>query len=106
MNHINTGNGEIRYAQKLALGPYQYLKMRPPLPSEYKEAPPPLMGYGQGKQSYNSNDLLYKINRGETKLVRSICEVNNFQYTESHEWNLLWSSSSCKASLYEGLNEY
>ena len=65
------------------------------------------MGYGQGnKQTYNSNDLLYKIARGETKLVRSLCEVNNFQYTESHEWNLLWSSSSCKPYLYEGLNEY
>ena len=44
--------------------------------------------------------------KGDTKLVRSLCEANNFTYTESHEWNLLWASSSCKAYLYEGLNEY
>ena len=33
-------------------------------------------------------------------------DANNFTYTDSHEWNILWSSSSCKAYLYEGLNEY
>jgi len=33
-------------------------------------------------------------------------EANGFTYTESHEWNILWSSSSCKSYLYEGLNEY
>lgn len=50
--------------------------------------------------------MLYKILRGDTKLVRSHLEANNFRYTDSHEWNILWSSSSCKAYLYEGLNEY
>ena len=50
--------------------------------------------------------MLYKILRGDTKLVRSLLEANNFSYTESHEWNILWSSSSCKAYLYEGLNEH
>ena len=33
-------------------------------------------------------------------------EANSFAYTESHEWNVLWSNSSCKSYLYEGLNEY
>ena len=33
MNHINTGNGEIKYAYKLAMAPYQFLKMRSILPS-------------------------------------------------------------------------
>lgn len=50
--------------------------------------------------------MLYKILRGDTKLVRSLLEANGFGYTESHEWNILWSSSSCKSYLYEGLNEY
>jgi len=44
--------------------------------------------------------------RGDTKLVRSLLEANAFTHTESHEWNILWASSSCKAYLYEGLNEY
>jgi len=50
--------------------------------------------------------LLYKILQGDTKLVRSLLEANGFKHTESHEWNILWASSSCKQYLYEGLNEY
>jgi hypothetical protein len=50
--------------------------------------------------------MLYKILRGDTKLVRSLLEANHFKYTDAHDWNVLWSSSSCKAYLYEGLNEY
>jgi len=33
-------------------------------------------------------------------------EANGFSHTESHEWNVLWSSGTCKSYLYEGLNEY
>ena len=44
--------------------------------------------------------------RFDNKLIRSILEVAAFDPTESHEWNILWSSSSCKSYLYEGLNEY
>ena len=33
-------------------------------------------------------------------------EANYFAHTESHEWNILWSSGACKSYLYEGLNEY
>ena len=50
--------------------------------------------------------MLYKLLRGDTKLVRSLLEVNGFNFTDSHEWNILWASSSCKSYLYEGLNEY
>ena len=50
--------------------------------------------------------MLYKILKGETKLIRSLLESNTFTYTESHEWNILWSTSSCKSYLYEGLNEF
>ena len=53
-----------------------------------------------------NSELLYKIFRGETKLVRSMLEANGFAYTESHEWNMLWANSSCKSYLYEGLNEF
>ena len=44
--------------------------------------------------------------RFDNKLIRSVAEANGFAPTESHEWNILWSSSSCKSYLYEGLNEY
>jgi tRNA(His) 5'-end guanylyltransferase len=65
----------------------------------------PTLGYAK---SYNveTSELLYKIFRGETRLVRSLLEANNFAYTESHEWNILWSNSNCKSYLYEGLNEF
>ena len=66
---------------------------------------PPTLGYAKNYH-VQDNDLLYKIFRGDTKLVRSLFEANYFTHTESHEWNLLWSSGSCKSYLYEGLNEY
>jgi hypothetical protein len=65
----------------------------------------PTTAYAKSYHVENS-ELLYKIFRGETKLVRSLLEANSFAYTESHEWNLLWSNSSCKSYLYEGLNEF
>ena len=62
---------------------------------------------GQGRNHHIDNtEMLYKILKGETKLVRSILEANSFTATESHEWNLLWATSSCKSYLYEGLNEF
>ena len=67
--------------------------------------PPPSLGYARTCHVLD-NELLYKIFRGDTKLVRSLLEANNFSHTESHEWNILWSSGSCKSYLYEGLNEY
>ena len=64
-------------------------------------------GY-HGQKSYHieNSELLYKMLRFDNKLLRSIFECNGFGNTESHEWNILWSSSSCKSYLYEGLNEY
>lgn len=70
------------------------------------EGPPPTMGYGQNKTVQNASELLYKICRGDIKLVRSLLEANDFQFTEGHEWNIFWSSSSCKSYVYEGLNEH
>ena len=66
---------------------------------------PPTM---QPQRSYHIDncEMLYKLLKGDTKLVRSLLEANNFNFTDSHEWNILWSSSSCKSYLYEGLNEY
>ena len=62
----------------------------------------------QGPRSYHVDncEMLYKLMKGDTNLVRSLLEANKFSHTESHEWNVLWSSSSCKSFLYEGLNEF
>ena len=65
----------------------------------------PFTGYQKSYHIENS-ELLYKMLRFDNKLVRSVLEANSFSHTESHEWNILWSSSSCKSYLYEGLNEY
>jgi hypothetical protein len=62
-------------------------------------------GYQKSYHIENS-ELLYKMLRFDNKLIRSVLENNSFAATESHEWNVLWSSSSCKSYLYEGLNEY
>ena len=65
----------------------------------------PTLAYAKST-TVETNELLYKIFRGETKLVRSLLEANGFVYTESHDWNVLWSNSNCKSYLYEGLNEF
>ena len=65
----------------------------------------PYNGYQKSYHIENS-EMLYKMIRFDNKCVRSILEAAGFAPTESHEWNILWSSSSCKSYLYEGLNEY
>ena len=65
----------------------------------------PYNGYQKSYHIENS-ELLYKMIRFDNKLCRSLLESHGFSSTDSHEWNLLWSSSSCKSYQYEGLNEY
>ena len=56
----------------------------------------PYNGYQKSYHIENS-ELLYKMIRFDNKLCRSMLEQNGFSSTDSHEWNLLWSSSSCKS---------
>lgn len=44
----------------------------------------------------NNADMYFKLIKCEAKLLRSVLEVNGFQQTESHDWNILWSSQSYK----------
>ena len=39
-------------------------------------------------------------------MVRSLLENNNFYHTDGHDWNVLWTCTSCKPYIYEGLNQY
>lgn len=32
--------------------------------------------------------------------------ILDFVHSDSHDWNILWTSQSCKTYLYEGLNEF
>lgn len=59
------------------------------------------------KGSYvQGHELLYKIQKNDSRLVRSVLENVGFHYTDSHEWNVMWASSSLKGYLYGGLSEY
>ena len=65
---------------------------------------PPAITYS--KNSYtDQNELLYKMLKAEGKLVRSILEAHGFSHTDGHDWNVLWTCSSWKPYLYEGLND-
>lgn len=59
-------------------------------------------------KSYNGEpyELLYKLLKTESKLVRSTLEAGGFHYTEGHDWNMMWINTSSKPYVYEGLNEY
>ena len=39
---------------------------------------PPTLGYARGYSNNETNELLYKLYRGDTKLVRSVLEANYF----------------------------
>ena len=54
----------------------------------------------------NSSDLYYRLVKCEAKLLKSVLETNQFQQTETHDWNLMWSSQSYKQYIYDNLNEY
>ncbi len=86
--------------------PSDFLLFKPIEEHQILNSAPPWSGYSKSSYSFENQSLLYKVLRGDTKLVRSMLEANHFTHTESHEWNFLWSQSSCKAYLYEGLNEY
>lgn len=40
----------------------------------------------------SSVDMYFKLIKCEAKLLRSVLENNGFQQTETHDWNVLWSS--------------
>ena len=83
----------------------QIIYIKPITKAQILKTPPPTQGPSRGYHIDNS-EMLYKLLKGDTKLVRSILEANNFNFTDSHEWNVLWATSSCKSYLYEGLNEF
>ncbi len=73
-----------------------------------KEAPP---SSSFSKSSFldahaSSADLLYKVLKTDARIVRSVLEVHGFQHTEGHDWNVMWTNTSTKTYLYEGLNEH
>lgn len=63
------------------------------------------MIYAKQYQS-DGNELLYKLMKTESKLVRSTLEAAGFHYTEGHDWNMMWINTSSKPYVYEGLNEF
>ncbi len=88
------------------LNPPQLINFKAIKDNQMVNSQVPTQNYSKSYSAIESSELLYKIFRGETKLVRSILEANGFSHTESHDWNVLWSNSGCKTYLYEGLNEY
>ena len=83
----------------------QQIAIKPIQKNQLLHNTPPTMA-PQRSYHIDNCEMLYKLLKGDTKLVRSLLEANNFNFTDSHEWNILWSSSSCKSYLYEGLNEF
>jgi hypothetical protein len=40
----------------------------------------------------NDNELFFKLIKCEAKLLKAVLENNGVVQTESHDWNILWSS--------------
>ena len=57
-------------------------------------------GYGE------QPELLYKVLKADVKMVRALLETHGFERTDGHEWNVLWSCTSLKPYIYEGLKQY
>lgn len=54
----------------------------------------------------SSSELLFKLVKCEAKLLRSVLETNGFTQSDTHDWNLIWSSQSYKLQTYDNLSEY
>jgi tubulin polyglutamylase TTLL5 len=50
--------------------------------------------------------MYFKLVKCETKLVRAVLENNAWQGTETHDWNLLWSSQPYKSYIYDNMSDY
>ena len=83
----------------------EYLVFKPIKEHQFVSGPPSTHLYTRGN-STDYSELTYKLVKCESKLVRSTLEAYGFQYTESHDWNILWFAQSGKPYLYDGLNEY
>ena len=62
--------------------------------------------YAKGQATHAVHNLLYRVFKSESKLLRSILEFNGFHLTESHDWNIMWVGTNAKPYLYQGLNEF
>jgi len=84
---------------------YNLIKFRPVTEAEMFKEDAALVPYAKALTG-DSNILLYKMNRADPAVVRSVLEINGFRFTDKHSWNIIWTSGHAKPYLYEGLNEY
>lgn len=70
-----------------------------------QEAPSTSISYAKSYYVEQS-ELLYKMLKNDSKLIKSTLNCKGFKHTDGHEWNILWMNFSGKSYLYEGLNEY
>ena len=82
-----------------------YIQFEPITKSQFVSGPVTNHYYPWGA-SLDYSELSYKLIKSEAKLVRSTLETYGFNYTDSHDWNMLWLCVPGKPYLYEGLNEY
>ena len=61
---------------------------------------------GGNKGENENRELLYKLVKSDTKLIKAMLETRGFHQTEAHDWNILWSCGNTKPYIYEGLNEF
>lgn len=66
------------------------------------------VGRGAKKQHLDGDDwaLKFKLVHADSRLVTSILQAHDFDQTEGHDWNILWTNTIGKPYLYTGLNEF
>ena len=50
--------------------------------------------------------LKFKMINADSRLIKSVLLAHNFEQTEGHDWNILWTNTIGKPYLYTGLNEH
>ena len=55
---------------------------------------------------FDNLKLSYKLLHTSTNLISQILEANKYTLTEGNDWNIYWTSTSDKQTLYQGLNEF
>ena len=51
-------------------------------------------------------NLKFKFINADSRLIKSVLQAHDFEQTEAHDWNLLWTNVCGHKSIYSGLNEF
>ena len=80
-----------------------FIVFRNPTKHEFKKK---YGNYLSAQIMHRDNSLQYKILKSNAKLIQVVLEINGFNMTDRHSWNVIWCNDHYKPYVYDGINSY